>query len=93
MKFEVFFNYKPRSNGELLRLYGFIEPGNTMKYAYLDVELGLKDPHFKLKTSLINRYQLERYLPFQCQTSTAQSILMQILQRVITCLRVMYPTT
>jgi hypothetical protein len=60
---EVFFNYSPRSNCDLLRLYGFVLENNTIPIQ-VPVDVILKDvPYLEIKFEMLTRSGLN-YLPY-----------------------------
>jgi hypothetical protein len=57
---QIFNNYTPRSNGDLLRLYGFIEkeenPNN--KWILPSLEISSGDENYSLKLELLQKNDL-----------------------------------
>jgi len=55
---EIFINRGPRSNNDLLRLYGYILNNNEANIAFINANLKKTDPYYKIKESILNQHNL-----------------------------------
>ncbi len=58
---QVYNNYRPRSNSDLLRLYGFRLDNNQITAIPLDIQLDTHDPYLKQKNELLEKQNIKKY--------------------------------
>jgi hypothetical protein len=67
---EVYNNYFPRSNCDLLRLYGFILDTNEVPMKVpIDIALDENDPNIDIKRTFMEKFGLARYLAINCYSN------------------------